>query len=373
MLTDYNNSILNLTNSLLKYYRCPTFHPSLKTLDQHLNVKKDNVILLIMDGMGNEYLESFHKNGVLLKHRKQIITSVFPCTTTAAIKSYESGLSPLEHGNLGWTLYFKETKKYINILPYRDDDTYEKINDDFNYRNLMAYKTIFDHISENSPHVEKHIIYPNYIVNSFKDTQYHGYLDYPNLCVTISTLANQKGEKFIYVYCDNPDALMHEHGPSSNIVHEYMKMVEQNLEKLIKDLKDTSSTLIICADHGQIDVDEYINVYEDEELMKMLKVRPFIEGRCASFIIKRGFKRKFKQYFNEKYGKYYLLLTKKEFINKGYLGNGVKHKKIDDFIPDYVALATTYHTFQVKKTTYILKGHHAGLCKEENEVPLIII
>lgn len=374
MITNYKKSILNLTNSIMKHYKAKVNHSSLPTLDEYLKEDKDNIILLIMDGMGNDYLEKFHPDGFLLKHRKDIITSVFPCTTTAAIRTYESGLSPLEHGNLGWTLYFKETNKFINILPYRDDDTLIKISeDDFDYCKLMSYKSILDYIDENSPDVKKHLIYPNFIVNTHENSMYHGYLDFPHLCEIISTIAHQEGKKFIYIYCDNPDALMHEHGPSSYVVHKYMEMVQDNLEKLIINLKDTSYTLIISADHGQIDVDEYIPIYQDETLMEMLEVRPFIEARCCSFHVKEEYKNKFAKYFNEKYGKYYVLLTKEEFINQGYLGKGKKHPKIDDFIRDFVGIATTYHTFSIKESSFIMKGQHAGLCKEENEVPLIII
>ena len=151
MITNYKKSILNLTNSIMKHYKAKVNHSSSPTLDEYLKEDKDNIILLIMDGMGNDYLEKFHPDGFLLKHRKDIITSVFPCTTTAAIRTYESGLSPLEHGNLGWTLYFKETNKFINILPYRDDDTLIKISeDDFDYCKLMSYKSILDYIDENS-------------------------------------------------------------------------------------------------------------------------------------------------------------------------------------------------------------------------------
>ena len=50
---------------------------------------------------------------------KKELTSVYPCTTVAAMTSYRSGISPNEHGWLGWTLYFKETNRIVDKNCFR--------------------------------------------------------------------------------------------------------------------------------------------------------------------------------------------------------------------------------------------------------------
>ena len=59
------------------------------------------------------------------------------------------------------------------------------------------------------------------------------------------------------------------------------------------------------------------------------------------------------------------------------MGYGNKHKKIDDFIGDYLALSISDSIIRLQ--TYLADGKpvkkstHCGLTKEEMEVPLIII
>lgn len=62
---DYNHSILAVSNSLLKHYGVPTFHPSLKSLDERLNKNPQNIILMILDGMGIDLIKKICRKEVL--------------------------------------------------------------------------------------------------------------------------------------------------------------------------------------------------------------------------------------------------------------------------------------------------------------------
>lgn len=54
---NYENSIMSITNSLLKYYGATPHHATLPIVDDLLAKDYKNVILLIMDGMGVNVLE----------------------------------------------------------------------------------------------------------------------------------------------------------------------------------------------------------------------------------------------------------------------------------------------------------------------------
>jgi hypothetical protein len=84
-------------------------------------------------------------------------------------------------------------------------------------------------------------------------------------------------------------------------------------------------------------------------------------------------KEEFKRLFNHYFKDYYQLFTKEEFLSSNLLGYGVKHEKVDDFIVDFVGVATSDYIFIFKKDAMIMKGQHAGFTDDENEVPLIII
>ena len=96
VLPDYENSILNLINSILHYYYVETKYNGIDILDQKLEKKYKNIVLIILDGMGENILNTISPNGFFKKHQERKITSVYPSTTTAAMTTYYSGKPPIE-------------------------------------------------------------------------------------------------------------------------------------------------------------------------------------------------------------------------------------------------------------------------------------
>ena len=65
-----------------------------------------------------------------------------------------------------------------------------------------------------------------------------------------------------------------------------------------------------------------------------------------------------------------------EVLARQLFGPGPMHRKIDDFLGDFLACATgdtiiRYHG-RFERTRQVFHGHHAGLCAEEMLVPLIL-
>ena len=96
VLPDYENSILNLINSILHYYHVETKYKGIDVLDKRLERKYKNIVLIILDGMGENILNTFSPNGFFKKHEEKKITSIYPSTTTAAMTTYYSGKPPVE-------------------------------------------------------------------------------------------------------------------------------------------------------------------------------------------------------------------------------------------------------------------------------------
>ena len=93
---NYEHSILNLINSILKYYNVKTNYNGLNTLSNIFKKEYKNVVLLVLDGMGENFLEIADNNGFFMKNKIDNITSVFPSTTTAAMTTFYSGKPPIE-------------------------------------------------------------------------------------------------------------------------------------------------------------------------------------------------------------------------------------------------------------------------------------
>ncbi len=96
---DYDHSIVSIANSILRAFGAECRHKSLPLLDRYLDKGFKNVLLMLFDGMGTEALsDHLPENSFLRRHVADTLSSVFPPTTTAALPSVETGLTPFEHG-----------------------------------------------------------------------------------------------------------------------------------------------------------------------------------------------------------------------------------------------------------------------------------
>lgn len=372
---NYDNSILNLTTSILKYYNVETNHTSIEKLDKILEKKYKNVVLIVLDGMGEHMLKNISKDGFFRKHELDCITSVYPSTTTAALTTYYSGKPPYESGWIAWSQYFKEYGRAVNMLQHLEsyqNDTLQNATIDIN-KDIVNYEPIYSRIEKASPKVQACEIMPDY--SDIRCNRTIKANDVEHICESIKKVCNEKGEKFILAYCDNPDSLLHKYGCTSDEAKEMVLDAQERIEDMCKDLKDT--LVIVSADHGHKDINKVYDILDYPEILDCLILPPSLEPRVLSFWVKEDRKKDFEKLFNKNFKKDFMLLTKKEFLDKHFLGYGNKHKKIDDFIGNYIALSISdavivIDTFLNRKGN-TKKSTHCGLSKEEMEVPMIVI
>ena len=366
---DYNKSLVALSNSFLKFYGVKTFHPSLSELDTKLNSKKyQNIVLLILDGMGinviNEHLDD---NSLLKSHIAHQIYSVFPPTTTAATTSIHSGMSPVEHGWIAWMTYYKEYNRCIENFLNTDYYTGEQLTTPSPCADILKCREIYSRIVEKNPDLEFHKINPPF---DKKD----GVKSFNQMCKKIAEQVSINNKhKFIRAYWNDPDHTMHFYGVKSTETKDVMNDIEANLQILSSKIKDT--LIIITADHGMIDSENILlNDYPD--ICECFITPPSLESRVVTFAIKDTHKVEFSKLFNKYFGKYFKLYTKAEFMASGLLGNGTPHYKVDDFIADFVAIsisAKSLHYTTGQKELSNLIGEHAGISEQEMKIPLIFI
>src|SRR5262247_1476297 len=112
-------SLVNLVASLVEARGGQRRHPRLALLEPRELEPARNVVLVILDGLGDNYLMRQGKGGELARRRRGALTSVFPSTTASAITTSYTGCSPLEHGITGWFTYFGEAGYVAAPLPFR--------------------------------------------------------------------------------------------------------------------------------------------------------------------------------------------------------------------------------------------------------------
>ncbi len=359
---DYKNSILNVSATIIKHYKGQSIYDSISILEDELKVDPKRVFLVLLDGMGINIINKYLKpDDFLRQHVKQTITSVFPPTTVAATNAVLSGLPPYASGYLGWVQYFKHEK--TNAIVFTNEDFYDKSikTDDILRDTYLKYPTIYDQIQKHSSHVKTYELFPNFRPNGYEslDKQVERAIE----------ISNIDESSFTYLYWTEPDLTQHDYGTDSDTTK--AKLLELNglMDKLGKEVNH-NSMIVIIADHGLTNVDG-IDLFNDIDLMRMLKRKPSVEPRATNFFVKRFHKKKFKQMFELKYGNYFKLYSKEELYQSELLGFGQKHLLLDDFLGDFLAISITNKMFNFKEHSRFV-GHHAGLTQDEMEVPLII-
>ena len=378
LMPDYNHSILNLITSILKNYGVETKYNSLEKIDKLLKRKYKNVVLVILDGMGENILENISPDGLFSKNKIDKITSVYPSTTTAAMTTYYSGKPPIETGWIAWSQYFKEYGRNIDVLPKKDSYTGEKINvKDLKISDIIGYKTIYEQIREHNSDMKTYEIMPDYCAKKTKITMAANSVE--EMCESIVTLCKNAENKFVMAYNDNPDGIIHKNGCYSKETKEFMLETERKFAKMLEELKNTSTLLIVSSDHGHQDINETIDILELEEIQECLIMPPTLESRMIGFFVKDSKRKEFENIFNKMFKDRYIFYSKENLLKINLLGYGNMHKKIEDFIGDYVAIAIS--DLRIRIGTYLSremkpqdekKSLHCGLTRNEMEVPLIV-
>ncbi|MFA6860179.1 MAG: alkaline phosphatase family protein [Clostridia bacterium] len=363
---NFENSLLNLSATLANFVGVETGITMLKSLENKLNENTKNVVFIIFDGLGlynvNELTENndtFYKNHII-----DTIKSTIPATTTNATTSLLSTKYPDEHLWLSWSLFLKEQNKVSEIFLSRDYYTHLPTE-----KYIGGDITAFVDKSKTDRKIS--VIAPSYVKN-FEKVEKLNANSIQELFEKLDFVVNNNdNNKFVYCYCDEPDHTMHEFGIKSKETKEKFKEIQTRLEDFLKQNSDI--LIITTADHGHIDISEYIEIYKDEEIMDLIERPLSMENRFTSIKVKKGKDSFFKKLFIEKYGNDFDLYESDYLINLGIFGNGENKEKIKEFLGDFVVIGNnTFKALAFCDDLNRLKGNHSGYTKEEMEVPICI-
>lgn len=359
---DYNNSLVNIACSVIHHFGGEIKHETFKPLDDLLQKGYKNIIVMLFDGLGVDALEHhLPQNSFLRKHYVREISSVFPPTTTAATTSVESGRTPIEHGWLGWSLYFKEIDKIVDVFPntIKDSDRIQAASFHVGSK-YIPYKNIVESINETGNGKA-------YIVSEFGNYKIHSQGE---LFQSVIKLSKEEGKKYIYTYYHQPDSIMHTKGCYSDYVKDIIEDINERVEKLCNKLED--SLIILTADHGHIN-NKYKFISDYPELLETL-IRPTsIESRATAFYVKEGYNEKFLKEFKKAFKDDFILLSKEDVLEKKLFGEGVPNIKSNGFLGDYLAIAISDVSIAYSHGSNQFVSNHAGLTEKEMLIPYIVV
>ncbi len=361
----YNkNSLVNLSNSILKHFGAESFHESIPEIDNLLKGHK-KVVAVLFDGMGQNIVRKHLKeNSFIRSHYATTINSTYPPTTAAATTAFLTGKYPVETGWLGWTEYFKEYNRNIILFHNTDYNTGEEIKDAYVADKYFPTTKIFELIEKAGTRA--------FAISRFPIQQ-----DGPkSLLITgvnkLTKALKENDSCFIYFYWDSPDREMHETGIDSLTTRYQVKKAQRFMKKVVK--KNPDTLFILLADHGHVNV-KFLDICEHEDIYSLLDKPMTLEKRTPSFFVKEGKSEEFKELFNKYYGEHFELLSKEEAFAINLFGEGEHAKGVEEVVGDFIAIShDEYGLLASKELSFLgaFKGHHAGGTKEERLIDISI-
>jgi hypothetical protein len=373
---DYSNNIVNLMTSIGEASGVSSPYSPLDSLN-HLKESK-NIVLLIMDGLGYNYLRKYGSDTTLHKNLKGSITSVFPPSTGSAITSFLSGLPPQQHGVIGWYVHLKEYGLVSRILPYTNAVDGNVI--DVPISRVIDVKSIFSSIErEYSMIYDNHIVDSVYTRNLAGKARRIGYSDIDSFFSGIrGAISKTKKQSYIYSYWPTLDSISHFLGCESSEAKDHLKEFDGKLHNFIENLADSDTTLIITADHGFNDVplENVVYTRDHPTLMECLTLPVCGDTRTGFCYVRPSKVSMFERYIEEDLGSACNLQKSEDLIQDNWFGLYDPHPLLSDRVGDYTltfnegyAILNCFPGFEPPE----LRGHHGGVSSDEMIVPLVVI
>lgn len=374
-------SIVNLMASILSATGGRPQYPELQGLDiQHL-ANAQHIVLLVIDGLGFEFLQTCPAGDVMRRHLRHGMTSVFPPTTATAVTTYLTGLAPRQHGLTGWFMYFKELDTVATVLPFTTRVGAIPLTDfGVSARTLLGHEPVFDgidrvcfcvsplqiaHSEFNQSHTGKAEIKPHDSMREFYST--------------IQDVIVETNEKtFTYAYWPKLDHLSHVNGVNSLSVEKHLAELDAGFDELQHRLEGTDTILLVTADHGFVDIspDRIVRVSDRPELRETLRLPLCGEPRTAYCYVSPACSRAFLDYVESELSEYAVCVESEALIQQGYFGPGPSHPGLRDRVGDFTLLMRDGYAIQDTlpgEEPPALIGMHGGCTTAELQVPLIIV
>ena len=221
----------------------------------------EQVVLLILDGLGWEQLqERRHLMPVLTSFAGGPIQTVAPTTTATALCSIVTGLTPGEHGLLGYRMMLGG--EVLNVLRWNSSaGDRRRVHPP---RDVQPFAAFLGHdVPVISPADLQGTAYTEAHLRGSRPVGWRAVSAIP---IEIGREL-EAGARFVYVYYGGIDKTAHERGFGP-----YYDAEMRSADRLVADVLErlpAGAVLLVTADHGQVDVGTNI-VEPDEDLLAMV-------------------------------------------------------------------------------------------------------
>jgi predicted AlkP superfamily pyrophosphatase or phosphodiesterase len=320
------------------------------------------VVLLVIDGLGWDQLQSRrHLAPVMAAMTGRAITTVAPSTTATALTSIATGLTPGDHGVVGYRVAVNGD--VLNVLRWTTPDgdarrrippgDFQKAESFAGQHPPIVTRAEFQRGGFSGAHLE--------------GTRFFGYRCLSTFMVELRRLL-RANEPFVYAYYDGPDKVSHEYG-----LGEFYDAEVAATDRLVADViaqLPPGATLVVTSDHGQVhtgdavhalpaDVMEHVALQSGEARFRWLHARG---GRSGALL----------EACHHHFDDLAWVRTRNEVIDQHWFGPSMTMDATSR-LGDVALAAKGVHAFDDPADTgpYSLIGRHGSLTRDEMLVPLL--
>jgi hypothetical protein len=337
------------------------------------------VLLLVIDGLGLNYLRAHPQAACLNEHLVGGITTVFPPTTATAITTFLTGDAPQQHGLTGWHMYFRELGSLLAVLPGRARYGGVGLSEaGIDVRRLLRPRPFSDRIG-----IAAYTLSPAFIAESDFNRAHLGcaqlvaYRDLGDMLSRCGEILRLPGPRYLYAYWSELDSLGHRFGIWSKAASAHLLELDRAVGQLLDAIRGTDTLVVVCADHGQIDppAERRISLDDHPALGNALVLPLCGEPRTAYCYLRPGRQSEFDDYVRQELTAVADCLPASQLIGSAWFGLGDPHPHLIDRIGDRVLVMKRDYLLKdwlPQEKRYEMIGVHGGLSQDELWVPLIV-
>lgn len=333
------------------------------------------VALIMVDGLGWNQFKSHVAHAPFLRSlfdRAQKLGTGFPSTTATSLSSLATGVTPGEHGMLGYDVIDPERRRVVNQLGGWPAD--------LNPTQWQKCPTIFEQARDHGVHVAS-VSLPMFEKSALTRASLRG----PEFVAAKQTSARARATQevfakhrnaLVYTYFNELDKAGHKFGVDSSQWRDTLEEIDYVIKTLVSRLPE-ETTVLITGDHGMVDVPsaQRIDYSLEAELIEGVELtsgEP--RGVQLSFAAQTSAAQRqaVREAWQRAYGAKAWILSRDEAISLGYFGEiSAEHaERLGDLM---ILAAEPIAFYDGRRTTpmaFEMVGQHGSLTAGERFVPL---
>lgn len=351
---DYNGANVRGVVPALLSGSAPAWMPAALT-------EADAVVVVVLDGLGAHSLDA-HRSTLpaLTAMQRSDLTTVVPSTTSAALTSIVTGLTPAQHGITGFRM--RIDRRVLNVLRWRYEDGHPP-PDPYEIQRHDAF------LGRPVPVVTKR----EFRGSGFSQAHLRGsrFLGWSATSTLIERCRQlvMGGEKLVYAYYPGVDTVAHEFGLHDGYFARELAAADRLVGELVSALPDHAA-VAVTADHGHVHVGA-------EGWVELDTVRDLVascsgDGRFRYLHAERGRAAALAAASRENFGHLAWVFERDELLDEGWLGAEVApsaRRRVGDVV--LAAREPVGFVDPALPGETSLLAAHGSITPDEMQVPLL--